>query len=255
MGGDSEHTLSIIIPTYAERENIEPLFLEFARLKESMSIPFELLIVDDGSPDGTREAAAFLGHEYGLRVRVHLRTESRGLGTAIVAGLRLCESDLVCVMDADLSHPPLLLPTLIERLNGFDGAVASRYTRGGRIATWSLRRKIISRVATKMAHHVLDTNCADPLSGYFLFRTDSLRGLSVTGLGNKPLLEILDQSNVEIFEVPYEFHNRQAGESKLTVRAIFEYVLLVLRLRQSQRERGALAARTSDETSTAPRDS
>ncbi len=254
MGGDDGRTLSIIIPTYRERANIEPLFLEFVRLKDCMSIPFEILVVDDGSPDGTRELASLLGQRYGLRVRVHLRADSRGMGTAIVVGLSLCDSDLLCVMDADLSHPPLLLPTLVDHLNGFDGTVASRYTTGGRIVSWSLHRKIISRVATKIAHHVLDTSYADPLSGYFLFRAASLRGLSVTGLGNKPLLEILGQSNVQIFEVPYEFRNRQAGKSKLTVRAIFEYLLLVMRIRENHRDRLALAKRISEETSTAPRD-
>ncbi len=254
MSGRSGYKLSIIIPTYAERANIEPLFSELARLKETMAIPFEVLIVDDASPDGTREAAAFFGRLYGLAVRVHVRSEVRGLGTAIVTGLTLCDSDLVCVMDADLSHPPLLLPILLERLNGFDGVVASRYANGGHIADWPFHRRLISFIATKIVHRVLDVKCADPLSGYFLFHSDSLRGLPLTGLGNKPLLEILGQRTVGIFEVPYEFHDRQAGKSKLTAQAIFEYVLLVRRLRRVQSKGRSISERISNESSTEPRE-
>ena len=235
MGGDRKAALTVVIPTYNERVNIDALFGEFARLKKAWPIPFDILIVDDGSPDGTREAAYNLGQRYGLDVRVHVRPGSRGLGTAIVAGLNLCDTYLVCAMDADLSHPPILIPTLFERLNGFDGTVASRYAVGGRIADWSLHRRIISRVATRIAKSALEIRCADPLSGYFLFRTASVRGTKITGLGNKPLLEILGRKGLGIFEVPYEFRNRAAGESKLTMRAILEYILLILRLHWAQR--------------------
>jgi dolichol-phosphate mannosyltransferase len=251
VGGDGKAALTIVIPTYNERANVDALFNEFAHLNEPWPIPFDILIVDDGSPDGTREAAYNLARRYGLEVRVHVRSGSRGLGTAIVAGLNLCDTDLVCAMDADLSHPPILIPMLFERLNGFDGTVASRYAVGGRIADWSFHRKIISRVATRIAKSALDIRCADPLSGFFLFRAASVRGTKITGLGNKPLLEILSRNGLGIFEVPYEFRNRAAGESKLTIRAILEFILLVLRLRWA--DRGPLASpKDPIETSVAP---
>src|SRR5207245_3378121 len=144
---------------------------------------------------------------------VHGRPGSRGLGTAIVAGLNLCDTFLVCAMDADLSHPPILIPTLFERLNGCDGTVASRYAVGGRIADWSLHRRIISRVATRIAKSALDIRCADPLSGYFLFRTASVRGIKITGLGNKPLLEILGRQGWESSKCLTSFATARPGRA------------------------------------------
>jgi dolichol-phosphate mannosyltransferase len=234
LGGSDIHSLSIVIPTYNERANLDPLFEELAQLKGKLSVPFEVLIVDDRSPDGTRETAFVAGQQHGLKVRVITREGSRGLGTAIVAGLEQCDSDLACVMDADLSHPPELLPALVANLNGFDGTVASRYASGGRIAEWTLHRKIISFVATRIVHHLLDVECADPLSGYFVLRSACVRGIPLTGLGNKPLLEILSKTEFEVFEVPYQFRNRVAGKSKLTFRAILEFIWLILCLRRER---------------------
>jgi dolichol-phosphate mannosyltransferase len=253
--GEDDCTLSIVIPTYNELANIDPLFREFADLRGTLPIHFEIVIVDDGSPDGTKDGVRSLGQQYGLPVRVHVRTGRRGLGTAVAEGLSLCDSDFVCVMDADLSHPPILLATLLERLNGFDGVVASRYTAGGRIAVWPLHRRIISLVATRIAQSILKIGCADPLSGYFVFRTASIRGPPITGRGNKPLLEFLSRGNIEVFEVPYEFRNRVAGKSKLTVRAILEYVWLVLRLRRERNGERFPPDTALDEGAVAPRNS
>lgn len=255
MAGEDSSPLTVVIPTYNERSNVPRLLLEFSRVKQSLPIPFKIVIVDDASPDGTEEIALELGDRYGLRVEVHIREGTRGLGTAIATGLGRCDSELICVMDADLSHPPDLLPTLLERLNGFDGAVASRYTRGGRIARWPFHRRIISIVATKMAQSALKTLLADPLSGYFLFRNSAIQNSRVTGMGNKPLLEILGQRNLAIYEVPYEFSNRAGGKSKLTLRAIFEYIVLILRLRLMRSSHPAPAKPETEKSATLVRNS
>ncbi len=224
------HALTVVIPTYNEGPNLVPLFREFAKLRGTWQVPLELLIVDDDSPDGTAQLALALGQSSGVPTRVVVRHAPRSLGGAIINGLRESATDLACVMDADLSHPPFLLPLMVERLNGFDGVVASRYAEGGRIIHWPAHRRVISLGATAMAHQVARTRCSDPLSGFFLFRRSSLTGIAITGLGHKPLLEILAQKDLAIYEVPYVFRNRENGRSKLGGRGILDYLRLTLRL-------------------------
>ena len=252
MSSGEAHALTVVLPTYNEGGNLLVLFREFAKLRYTWDVPFELLIVDDESPDGTGGLAEDLGSRLGVRVRVVSRQPPRSLGGAIVAGLRHSATDLVCVMDADLSHPPFLLPLMVERLNGFDGVVASRYATGGRILHWPAHRRVISLGATAMAHRLIRTHSTDPLSGFFLFRRTSLRDVEISGLGHKPLLEILSQRELTIFEVPYVFRNRESGHSKLGARGILDYLRLTTHL---WHERSPQAAdRRPDRAPSAPRE-
>ena len=150
------------------------------------------------------------------------------MGAAIVEGLGASTTDLVGVMDADLSHPPALLPLTGERLNGVDGVIASRYAREGGIADWPARRRLISLVARALARRVIRTPSSDPLSGFFLFRRSSLRGTPLTGHGNKPLFEILARTRLTVYEVPYVFRDRRSGRSKLDLRGILAFMRLTL---------------------------
>jgi dolichol-phosphate mannosyltransferase len=224
-----------VIPTYNERENIEQLLAELASIAPLLNRPYEVVLVDDRSPDGTAELASQLGRAKGVDVRVLTRNGPRSMGGAIARGLAVCRRDLVCVMDADLSHPPGLLPSLIESLDGADGAVASRYVPGAIIEGWPASRHLISFVATLIARLGLRARCRDPLSGFFLFRRAFLESLRIQGDGNKPLLEVLVQARPVVNELPYVFRNRKNGESKLNARSIVEFVALVLRLRSISR--------------------
>jgi len=227
MDGEERQALTIIVPTYNETPNIPPLFQEFAKLRERWDHPFHILIVDDASPDGTGSVARALGDRLGLPVTVCTRPPPRSLGGSITWGLALSEGELLCVMDADLSHPPSLLPLMLERLNGFDGVVSSRYAAGGRTSNWPRRRVAISHVATALARRIARTTCTDPLSGYFLFRKSALQNIPITGIGSKPLLEIISRTNLATYDVPYEFRNRANGRSKLRLSAIIQFVHLL----------------------------
>lgn len=243
--GGAPDSLAIVIPTYDERSNIEPLLFEFARLRASWDRVFHIIFVDDSSPDGTGEAADRLGKRLGISVTVVTRPPPRNLGTAIAQGIAQTDANLVCVMDADLSHPPSLLPSMLKRLDGFDGVVASRYAPGGRIADWPVHRRLISYVATALARSVAKSGCTDPLSGYFLFRNPAIRGVSVTGLGNKPLLEVLGQTSLAICDLPYEFSNRKNGTSKLSLAGILSFVrLLALSASRARTSNRALRSHT-----------
>ena len=222
--------LSIVIPTYNERENVEQLLAEIASVAARLNRPSEVVLVDDRSPDGTAELASELGRDKGLDVKVVTPDGPRSMGGAIARGLDVCRWDLVCVMDADLSHPPGLIPSLIAALDGADGVVASRYVPGAEIESWPARRHFISFGATLIARIGLRVRCRDPLSGFFVFRRSFLQSVRIQGDGNKPLLEILVQARPTVNEIPYVFRNRKNGDSKLTGRSIGEFLGLVLRL-------------------------
>ncbi len=222
--------LSIVIPTYNERANAEPLLGRFVRVRDQLPRDLEILVVDDDSPDGTAGAFRDLGLREQLPVRVILRKGRRNLGTAIVEGLRQSRGELVCVMDADLSHPPEDIPRMLDALDGADGVVASRYAPGGRIASWPHYRRLVSFLATAFATDLIRTDCTDPVSGFFLFRRSSLTELPLSGRGNKPLVEILAGRSLTLHEVAYEFRDREHGRSKLGIEGIAGFASLVLLL-------------------------
>ena len=230
-GADESLTaLSIVVPTYNERDNVEPLLRGLDEVRRGWDRGFEVLVMDDRSPDGTGAAFAELATRLGVPVRLVQRTGPRSLGRAIVEGIRLSRGDLVCVMDADLSHPPPVVLQLLAALNGSDGVVASRYAPGGGIARWPLSRRLVSCGATALARVLTHGRCRDPVSGFFLFRRAALRGLALTGIGDKPLVEILAQRPLNVHEVPYEFRDREHGRSKLNATGIVRFALLVVRL-------------------------
>lgn len=228
---DPSEGLSIVIPTFNERDNIVELVTRLRFLSTRLDRPLEVVLVDDSSPDGTAELAERLSMQLGMDLHVLAREGERSLGGAIAAGLRMCRWNLVCVMDADLSHPVDLIPSLVDALGGVDTVVASRYVSGGMIDSWPFVRRMASAVATVMARICLRVDCRDPLSGFFLIRRSLLRDATVTGEGNKPLLEILVSAKPAIREVPYQFHNRRNGKSKLDSMRVIDFVRLIARLR------------------------
>jgi dolichol-phosphate mannosyltransferase len=222
--------LSVIIPTYNEAENIPALLARLAAIRAGMSEPLEVLIVDDGSPDGTAEVAAPLLRRTQLG-RVIERRGERGLAGAVREGWRQAHGDVLAVMDADLSHPPELLPQLLSALRaGADIAVASRYVPGGEVPGWPRHRRWLSRAGNGMAQPL--TGVRDSLSGYFACHVALARSLpSSTGGGFTMRLELLTRAGGQrVREVPYVFGDRRAGRSKLGLHPMGAYVTQLARL-------------------------
>lgn len=217
-------TISIIIPTYNEKDNIAPLLSRVAKALSGYS--YEILIVDDGSNDGTIEIASDLASRYPVRVIV--RRNERGLATAVVHGLKSAAGEIIGVMDADLQHPPEVIPELIKALrDGADMVVASRYIEGGGCPHWGLSRRIISKVALVISHLLLPSTrpVKDPLAGFFMFRRRNVDPAKLKPIGYKISLEVMLTGRFQnVVEVPYIFEDRSAGKSKLNPRQQIDYL-------------------------------
>lgn len=233
--------LSIIIPTYMEAENL-PKLIE--RTEEALKeIDFEIIIVDDNSPDGTADVAERLGMEFG-NIRVIRRLGKLGLSSAVMDGLKLARAQLIAVMDADLQHPPEALTRMLEELRkGCDFVIASRYIKGGGVKGLSLWRRFISRGAIILAHVSLPKtrHVSDPLSGYFAFNKKVIYGIKLNPVGYKILLEMLVKGRCgRVCEIPYSFQRRAGGKSKLGLREILLYLKHLYSLARETREYGRL---------------
>jgi dolichol-phosphate mannosyltransferase len=224
-------SLSLIVPTYNEKENLAP-FVEgvFAALEGQ---PFELLIVDDGSPDGTGELADRLAKER-PNMRVLHRAGKQGRGTAFAEGLKATDGEWVAIMDADMQHPPPVLATLWAKAReGADLVIASRYVEGGGAEGRTRARGGVSKGALWLSHffvpqtrHVMDTQ-----SGFFLFRRKGIEGATLSVKGFTVLVEVLARGTFDrVVEVPYTFGVRAGGDSKLGMGEIVGYSRQLLRL-------------------------
>lgn len=224
-------TLSVIIPTYNERDSLPHLL---ARLLEvQRRLPIEVVVVDDASPDGTGDLAERFAQERALPVIVVHRERKAGLASAVLEGALAARGGVVSVMDADLSHPPELLVELAARVtSGADVAVASRYIPGGGIEAWPWRRRAASRAATWLARVILGLRVHDPLSGFFAARRELMTEGRYMGIGYKLLVEILATHRLaRVVEVPYRFVDREYGASKLSITEIVDYLKLLVTLR------------------------
>ena len=218
-------SVSLVTPTYNERENI-PLLAEevFAALKPETDIDLELIVVDDNSPDGTGEVAESLTDRYPIRV-IH-RAGKLGLGSAVMEGWQSSDRDLVGVMDADMSHDPVILARLIRSLETVDIAIGSRYGPGSRVEKWPWYRKVISQSGVFLAKQL--TGVQDPLAGFFFLHRRVIEGMELTSPGYKILLEILIKGNWQGYtEIPFVFRNREFSSSKLNIK---EYYLFLKQL-------------------------
>ena len=222
--------LSVIIPTYNERENLPLLIAQLRRLP----IEVECVVVDDNSPDGTGDIADRLASTDPLIKVIH-RPKKAGLASAIFAGLPKASAPYVAVMDADLQHPPNLLTQMLQSLeDGYDVVVASRYVSGGGVVGWTMSRKITSRAAILLAHLIIPKSRAvrDPMSGYFALKREILENIRINpAIGYKILLAVLVKGRYsKVKEVPMIFQRRQRGKSKLNEREILNYLKLLVNL-------------------------
>ncbi len=224
--------LSVVIPTYNERDALPLLVARMAEVRRGLSL--ELVIVDDASPDGTGAVADEAAKVSSIPMTVVHRPQKTGLASAVLDGAAAARAPVVTVMDSDLSHPPELLPALWQAIqDGADVAVASRYVPGGGVERWPLVRRLVSRVATFAARAGLGLRVRDPLSGFFAVRRDLLTRYRYRGLGYKLLVEILaTHPGRPVAEIPYRFVDRQRGKSKLGVGEIFAFLRLLWYLRR-----------------------
>jgi dolichol-phosphate mannosyltransferase len=228
--------VSIIIPTYNESQNILQVLKS---IEENLpkNTTTQTIVVDDNSPDGTGKIV----DEYLKNVKrianhtidvVHRKTKE-GLSSAILKGIQYATGNTIVVMDSDLSHPPSLLPKIIDALKHpkIDVAIASRYVKGGSIDGWTFKRKLMSKMATFIAKHGLGVSAKDPMSGFFAFKRHAIQGLKFDAIGYKMLLEILvKKKNANIVEIPYTFTNRKLGSSKLDAKTVVDYFKAVWKL-------------------------
>ena len=216
--------LTMVVPTYNEREGIAALVDAVFAACGRHDIALELVIVDDNSPDGTGTVADDLARTRPVRV-VH-RAGKLGLGTAVMAGFEVATAPIVGVMDADFSHPPALVPRLLATLRqtSADIVVASRYIPGGSTPNWPLKRRLLSQMACLLARPL--SPIRDAASGFFLIRRDVTDGLSIKAGGFKICLEIIVRAwPRRLVEVPYRFDDRELGVSKMSLREAMGYLV------------------------------
>ena len=222
--------LSVVVPTYNERANI-PILVE--RLAHVLAgCDWEVLFVDDNSPDGTAAVARALGETDG-RVRCMRRIGRRGLAGACLEGMLASQARYLAVMDADLQHDEGLLAAMLDRLRGgnCDLVVASRYLGGGSAAGLSKQRARASRFANMLVRRLLGIDLTDPMSGHFMIRRDAFEPLApaISSQGFKILLDILatKPGSLRVVELPSSFHERRHGESKLDSKVALDFAALV----------------------------
>lgn len=212
--------ISVILPTYNERENIEKVVGEIFNVVKN---DVEVIVVDDNSPDGTGLVAEKLSEQFNVKV-IH-RPKRLGLSPAVVEGFKIAKGDIIGVMDADLSHPPSLVPQMISLLenDAADIIMGSRYSTGGLVETWSPFRKTVSKFATFLAKCLVDVK--DPMSGFFFMKKNVIENTALNSKGYKILLEILVKGNYDkVIELPYIFRGRGVGKSKLNAKEYAKYL-------------------------------
>jgi dolichol-phosphate mannosyltransferase len=229
-------TVSVVLPTYNERDNIGPLI---QALLSQVREPVEVWVVDDNSPDGTWQVVQALAEE---DPRVHLlrRVGERGLTSAIAAGIAASRGDVVVWMDCDFSMPPEAVPHLVAALEGADVAVGSRYVRGGRDVGHSWMARAFSRAINLFASLLLGWGVRDYTSGFIAARREVLERIPLRGDYGEYCIDLLyraQRAGYRVVEIPYTCTERASGESKTGANALdylrrgWKYVWTVLRLR------------------------
>lgn len=229
----SNESVSIVVPTFREAKNIPVLAERLFRTLGEAGISGELLIVDDDSRDGSQDAVRELAERYPIRIIV--RTDERGLSSAVIRGFTEARHGILLCMDADLSHPPESVPDVIAPIaeNRAEFCIGSRYVSGGAtVEEWGFLRRLNSWGATLLARPL--TSVSDPMAGYFCLRRatlDRARAAGLNPVGYKIGLEILVRAGCrDVAEVPIVFSDRLHGESKLTLGQQMQYLRHLWRL-------------------------
>ncbi len=226
--------ISIVIPTFNEKENVT----ELVRLVTAAmaGVRWELIFVDDNSPDGTARVVRELAATDG-RVRCMQRLGRRGLSSACIEGMLSSSAKYLAVMDGDLQHDETLLPKMFDALQSgeVDIAVASRYVAGAGTGDWDARREQLSRASNGLAKRVLQVDLSDPMSGFFAIERETFLHLApkLSGVGFKILLDLFASADppLRVREFPYEFRSRKAGETKVDGMVALDFITMLLQKR------------------------
>lgn len=226
-------TLSIIIPTYNERENIKILIPQIIEIFKQNGFSGEIIVVDDNSPNGTAKEVKILAERYG-NIRLIQRDEKMGLGSAYETGFKKATGDVIFEMDGDLSHDPLLIPEFVKKIeDGNDLVIGSRYVKSGGINNWGPIRIFISKSANFMANWILKLDVNDATSGYRAYKREVLSEINAGSEGYAFQVEMVyfaRKKGFEMVEIPIIFDDRTMGKSKLGVREIIRFLVVVLTL-------------------------
>jgi dolichol-phosphate mannosyltransferase len=230
-GGNQK--VALAIPTLREGANVNALLERVSAALDPLGLNYEILVVDDESCDGTAEIVSAIG-AVDSRVRLLVRRGCTGLSGAILHGWQHTDAPILGVMDADLQHPPELLPELVRAvLSGHDLVIGSRYAEGGGLGRWNSVRKLLSAAAVRMTAPIQRTGlrASDPMSGFFFVRRSCVDGIAFQQSGFKLLLEILVRGRVRsVEEIPFVFGRRYRGASKASFTVAFEFIRLLARL-------------------------
>ena len=217
------YDLTVIIPTFKEEANIRTIITEVDTVFQNNRIYGEILVVDDNSPDNTIAIVTELKKTL-PNLNLLVRTSDHGLSQSVADGFSHAGADVFLIIDADLSHPPALIPKMYEEIRaGCDVVIGSRYMEGGGIKKWPLKRRLISLGATFLGR-LLFPEVTDPVSGFFALRKSVVSTAKLKPRGYKILLEVLGKGSWENDkEIPFEFSDREVGSSKLKIKTIIEY--------------------------------
>lgn len=235
-GTEAPVFLSLVVPTFNESKNVPVLVDQLdALFRPVLGDRYEIIVVDDDSPDKTWQVAAELASTH-PSVRVMRRVGERGLSTAVIRGWQAARGEVIGVMDADLQHPSEVNLALVREIQkGAALAVASRHVEGGGVSDWSMIRRILSRGAQLLGLLILPDvigRLSDPMSGYFMLRRSAIAGKELDPLGYKILIEVVARGGIRwIGEVGYVFKERLSGESKVTWHLYTQYLLHLVKLR------------------------
>jgi dolichol-phosphate mannosyltransferase len=232
-GATAPLKLALIIPTLNEAGNIVHLLNHVRSVLDATGITHEIVVVDDSSSDGTCDLVSAEALK-DIRIRLLVRKGERGLSGAVLDGWRSTDADVLGVMDADLQHPPELLPQLFQAIvGGVDLAIGSRYTPGGELGKWNPIRKLISVAAISVTWPIQHrgARASDPMSGFFMVRRSCVDKVEFQRAGFKLLLEVLVRGRVHsVKEIPFSFGTRYRGASKANFKVAWDYGLLLTRL-------------------------
>ncbi|KAF2660558.1 glycosyltransferase family 2 protein [Lophiostoma macrostomum CBS 122681] len=234
----SKDKYSVLLPTYNERRNLPIITWLLNKTFTENNLDWELIIVDDGSPDGTQEVATQLQKAYGSsRIQIRARAGKLGLGTAYVHGLQFATGNFVIIMDADFSHHPKFIAEMVrvQKSRNYDIVTGTRYAGNGGVYGWDLKRKFVSRGANLFADTVLRPGVSDLTGSFRLYKKEVLEKVikSTESKGYTFQMEMMVRAKAmgcSVAEVPISFVDRLYGESKLGGDEIVEYAKGVLSL-------------------------
>jgi dolichol-phosphate mannosyltransferase len=232
--------LSVVVPTFQESANIGLFLTALCEVLDPV-LPgsYEIVVVDDDSPDGTLEIAAGVAAAH-PQIRLARRPVRCGLATAVIRGWQLAQGKVLATINTDFQHPPEIVVGMWKLVQGVDLVVASRYCKGGGVGDWSMLRRFFSRGAQLLGVMILPQvfrRVTDPLSGCFMLQREVLTGVELNPLGYKSLIEVMARGRVKnIAEFPYQMRSRERGESKATGARSLDFVLQLFRLRGAWRK-------------------